>query len=149
MVKVTAKVKPDGHIWGLEFNRYVCLSFLAEIQQIAYLTLKIQGQGHNENWPKSNQAIYRWGPTIVTKMKEIQKVNQNSLCEQKSAGGGGGVGTSTKTVTPRIPSPGDLMNNKANLRDLIAVTDLVILLKLDPNFLFFGPHDFEIRRINS
>ena len=26
-VKVMAKVKPDGHIWALEFNRYVCLSF--------------------------------------------------------------------------------------------------------------------------
>ena len=21
------KVKPDGHIWALEFNRYVCFSF--------------------------------------------------------------------------------------------------------------------------
>ena len=26
-VKVMAKVKTDGHIWGLEFNRYVCFSF--------------------------------------------------------------------------------------------------------------------------
>ena len=26
-VKVMAKVKADGHIWALEFNRYVCLSF--------------------------------------------------------------------------------------------------------------------------
>ena len=25
--KVLAKVKPVGHIWGLEFNRYVCFSF--------------------------------------------------------------------------------------------------------------------------
>ena len=25
-VKVMAKVKPNGHIWGLEFNRYVCFS---------------------------------------------------------------------------------------------------------------------------
>ena len=25
--KVTTKVKPIGHIWGLEFNRYVCFSF--------------------------------------------------------------------------------------------------------------------------
>ena len=29
-----AKVKSNGHIWGL----------------------KIQGQGHNKNWPKSNQV---------------------------------------------------------------------------------------------
>ena len=26
-VKDMAKVKPIGHIWGLEFNRYVCFSF--------------------------------------------------------------------------------------------------------------------------
>ena len=26
-VKVMAKVKTDGHIWALEFNRYVCFSF--------------------------------------------------------------------------------------------------------------------------
>ena len=26
-VKVMAKVKPDGHIWGLEFSQYVCFSF--------------------------------------------------------------------------------------------------------------------------
>ena len=26
-VKVMAKVKPDGHIWALGFNRYVCFSF--------------------------------------------------------------------------------------------------------------------------
>ena len=26
-VKVMAKVKPDGHIWALKFNRYVCFSF--------------------------------------------------------------------------------------------------------------------------
>ena len=26
-VKVMIKVKPDGHIWALEFNRYVCFSF--------------------------------------------------------------------------------------------------------------------------
>ena len=26
-VKVMAKVKPDGHIWALEFNPYVCFSF--------------------------------------------------------------------------------------------------------------------------
>ena len=35
--------------------------------------MKIQGQGHDENRPKSNQVIYRSGPTIVPKMKEIQK----------------------------------------------------------------------------
>ena len=101
-VKIMVKVKHIGHIWGLEFNQYVCFlfcgnqttfgwdkensifdlensrssswprsnlmvtlealssidmfafrfvafgPFLAEIQQILYLTLKIQGQGHGQ-----------------------------------------------------------------------------------------------------
>ena len=34
--------------------------------------------------------------------------------------------------------------NKANLRDLIAATGLVILLKLDSNHRFFSPCDLEI-----
>ena len=37
--------------------------------------------------------------------------------------------------------------NKANLRDLIAATSLVILLKLDLNRRFFSPCDFEIWRM--
>ena len=28
-VKVMAKVKPDGHIWALEFNRSICLLFVS------------------------------------------------------------------------------------------------------------------------
>ena len=61
--------------------------FLAEIQQIPHLTLKIQGQGLNQNQPKSNQAIYRSGPTIVPKLKEIQNVVQKSSHERESAAG--------------------------------------------------------------
>ena len=37
--------------------------------------------------------------------------------------------------------------NKANLRDLIAATGLVILLKLDSNHRFFSPCDLEIWRM--
>ena len=37
-----------------------------------------------------------------------------------------------------------MMNNKANLRDLIAATGLVILLKFYPNHRFFSPCDLEI-----
>ena len=41
--------------------------------------------------------------------------------------------------------PAHRMNvNKANLRDLIAMTGLVILLKLDSNRQFFSPCDLEI-----
>ena len=51
-VKAMVKVKPIGHIWGLEFMRYVCFSFRGNrttfgwVQEIPYLTSKIQGQGH-------------------------------------------------------------------------------------------------------
>ena len=44
-----------------------------------------QGQGHDESRPKSNQVIYRSGPTIVPKMKEIQKVDQKLSREQEAA----------------------------------------------------------------
>ena len=36
------------------------------------------------------------------------------------------------------------MNNKANLRDMIAATGLAILLKLDSNHRFFSPCDLKI-----
>ena len=39
--------------------------------------------------------------------------------------------------------------NKANVRDLIAVTGLVILLKLDSNHRFFIPSDLEIWWMNN
>ena len=53
-VKVMAKVKCDGNIWGQTFNLYICYSFhgnqtiFAAIEQIPYLTLKIEGQGHGQ-----------------------------------------------------------------------------------------------------
>ena len=105
-VKVMAKVKPDGHIWAVESNWYVCFSFRGNRTIFGWdiansiLTLKNLGQGHDENRLKSNQVIYRSGPTIVRKMKEIQKVIQKLSREQESAAGGGaggGVRTGTKT----------------------------------------------------
>ena len=106
-----AKVKPDGHIWALEFNRYVCFSFRGNRTNFGWdiansiFDLENLGQGHDENRPKCKQVIYRSGPTIVPKMKEIQKVVQKLSREQESAAGGGGgagaggggVRTGTKT----------------------------------------------------
>ena len=69
-IKVMAKVKLDGHIWGPAFNRYVCFLFRGNRTMFGWdiansiLTLKIQGQGHDENRPKSNQVIYRPWPMI-------------------------------------------------------------------------------------
>ena len=42
------------------------------------------------------------------------------------------------------PPKMEIYQNKANLRDLIAATGLVILLKFDPNHRFFVPCDLEI-----
>ena len=103
-VKVMAKVKPDGHIWGLEINRYVCFSFRGNHTifgwDIANSIFDLENsRSRSENQPKSNQVIYRSGPRIVPKIKEIQKVVQKLLCEQKSAAGAGGVRTGTKTLS--------------------------------------------------
>ena len=90
-----AKVKPDVHIWALEFNRYVCFSFRGN-RTIFGWDIANSIFDLDENPPKSNQVIYRSGPTIVPKMKEIQKVVQKLSREQESAAGGG-VRTGTKT----------------------------------------------------
>ena len=76
--------------------------FLAAIMQIPYLTLKIEGQGHDENQSKSN-VIDRLGSLILLKMKAIRKVVQRLPRVQKSVvGGGGGV----RIVTKNIVNPG-------------------------------------------
>ena len=149
-VKVMVKVKPIDHIWGLQFNRYVCFSFRGSRTifgwDIANSIIDLQNS-RSRLWPrsnlivkfeafssidvcfllggnrtifgsditnsifdlensrsrsqrksnqtKSNQVIYRSGPTIVPKMKEIQKVVQKLSREQESMAGG--VRTGTKT----------------------------------------------------
>ena len=102
-----AKVKPDHRIWALEFNRYVCFSFRGNRTIFGWdmansiFDLENLGKVHNENGPKSNQVIYRSWPTVLSKMKEIQKVVEKWSREQESAaggvGGGGGLRTGTKT----------------------------------------------------
>ena len=100
-----AKIKPGGHIWALEFNRYVCFSFCGNRTifgwDIANSIFDLE-KSRSRSRPKSNQVIYTSGPTIVPKMKEIQNVVQKLTREQESAaggggGGGGGVWTGTKT----------------------------------------------------
>ena len=100
-VKVMAKVKPDGHIWALEFNRCVCFSFRGnrttfgwDIANSIFNLEKSRSRSRRKSRPKSNQVIYRSGPTIVPKMKEIQKVVQKLSRGQEAAAGGGGAGGS-------------------------------------------------------
>ena len=103
-VKVMAKVKPDGPIRSLEFSRCVCFSFRGNRIVFGWdiansiFDLENSSQDHDGNRPKSNQLIYRSGPTIVPKMKEIQKVVQKLSRGQESAAGGGGGGVRTGTT---------------------------------------------------
>ena len=98
-VKVMAKVKPACHIWAPEFNRYVCFSFRGNRTifgwNIANSIFDLE-KSRSRSRRKCNQVICRSGPTIVPKMKEIQKVVQKLSREQESAAGGG-VRTGTKT----------------------------------------------------
>ena len=99
-VKVMAKAKPDGHIWALEFYQYVCFSFRGNRTifgwDIANSIFDLE-KSRSRSRPKSNQVIYRSGPTIVPKMKEIRKVVQKLSRGQEAAAGGSGVRTGTKT----------------------------------------------------
>ena len=98
-VRVMVMVKPIGHIWGLEFSRYVCFSFCGNQTifgwDIANSIFDLE-KSRSRSRRKSNQVIYRSGPTIVPKMKEIQKVVQKLSREQESAAGGG-IRTGSKT----------------------------------------------------
>ena len=95
-----ARAKSDGHIWGLEFSRYVCFLFrgnraiLAEIKQIPYLTLEIQGQGHDDNPRKSKKVIYRSWSLILPKKNRVNKSLRRA--------GGGDIGGAGLTESDRF-----------------------------------------------
>ena len=59
-VKVMAKVKPDGHIWALEFNRYVCFSFRGNQTifgwDIANSIFDLENSW-SRSWPRSNPMV--------------------------------------------------------------------------------------------
>ena len=59
-VKVMAKVKPDGHIWGLEFNRYVCFSHRGNRTifgwNIANSVFDLENS-RSRSWPRTNPMV--------------------------------------------------------------------------------------------
>ena len=59
-VKVIAKVKPDGHIWVLRFNRYVCFSFRGNrtifCGDIANSIFDLENS-RSMSWPRSNPMV--------------------------------------------------------------------------------------------
>ena len=59
-VKVMAKVKPIGHIWGLGFNQYVCFSFRGNRttfgQDIGNSIFDLENS-RSRSWPRSNLMV--------------------------------------------------------------------------------------------
>ena len=59
-VKVMAKVKPDGDIWGLKFNRYVCFLFRGKRPifgwDIANSIFDLENS-RSRSWPRSNLMV--------------------------------------------------------------------------------------------
>ena len=59
-VNVMAKVKPDSHIWGSEFNRYVCFLFCGNRTIFGWdITNSIfdLGNWRSRSWPRSNPIV--------------------------------------------------------------------------------------------
>ena len=59
-VKVMVKVKPIGHIWGREFNRYVCFSFRSNRTTFGWdigNSLFDLENSRSRSWPRSNLMV--------------------------------------------------------------------------------------------
>ena len=60
MVKVMAKVKPDGHIWALAFNRYVCFLFRGNRATFGWdigNSIFDLENSRSRSWPRSNPMV--------------------------------------------------------------------------------------------
>ena len=52
------KVKPIGHIWGLELNRYVCFSFRSNRKTFGWdIANSISALENSRTWPRSNLMV--------------------------------------------------------------------------------------------
>ena len=59
-VKIMVKVKPIGHIWGLEFNRYVCFSFRGNWTTFGWdigNSIFDLESSRSRSWPRSNLMV--------------------------------------------------------------------------------------------
>ena len=59
-IKVIVKVKPNGHIWGLEFNRYVCFSFRGNLTTFRWdigNSIFDLENSRSRSWPRSNLMV--------------------------------------------------------------------------------------------
>ena len=108
----------------------------ARKSQIKPVPLKMrQKRKINRRWPQSNQC-WRWSGYII--MPNNRPNNRPILpCVLQEMPGN--LKCDPFHKVKNVPK-----KNKANLRDLIAVTGLVILLKFDPNHRFFSRCHLEI-----
>ena len=81
----------------------ICLLFFSWQSDHFWPKYSSSGQGHNKNQPKSNQVIYRSGPTIVPKMKEIKKVVHKLMPKQNLRLAVAYEPVQKHKVTPGIP----------------------------------------------
>ena len=59
-VKIMVKVKPIGHIWGLEFNQYVCFSFRGNRTTFGWdirNSIFDLENPRSRSWPRSNLMV--------------------------------------------------------------------------------------------
>ena len=93
-----------------------------------------------DGWPwKTIGHLFYATPSFVHHLKTIGEFK----LELQS--GNAQFGSKSAIFCPMWPrNLMDDLENKANLRDLIAATGLVIFLKLDSNHRFFSPCDLEI-----
>ena len=89
---------------------------------------------------------YEMDPTSIVEVAERTRFCPQT--DRQMDGRTDGWTDDVKPVYPPFQLHWSVGYNKANLRDLIAVTGLVISLKLDSNNSFFSLYDLEIRWMN-
>ena len=72
--KVMAKVKSDGHIWGLEFNRYICFPFRGNRSIFGW---GIANSIFDLEYSRSNSKFYIWPWKF--KVKVTAKIDQHRI----------------------------------------------------------------------
>ena len=90
-IRVIAKTKPIGHMWGRGFNQYGCFSFRDNRTTVGWdIANSIFCLEDSKSWSGRKSTNIYSGPSVLTKMKGIQKVFPKLSREQKTAFGGGG-----------------------------------------------------------
>ena len=127
-------------IWLICLLRCIKFELNWNWKKMNWIGIELKDSESNLNWNwielKNPESSLNWN------WIELKEMNWSEPCPYQQR-------------PPTTPAPscmyrqfhGCAANNKANLRDLIAATGLVILFKLDSNHRFFSPCDLEIWRM--